>query len=267
MASEDTVLLEKRGQVHVFTLNRPERMNAFDQATMEKMRSTFEAVAADPDCRVLVITGAGGNFSAGGDVQGLGLGESMASQRTPVLMDNMRRYQHRMQLALANIPVPTIAAIEGVAVSGGLDMALCCDMRVSAAGARIGETYTRLGLVPGNGGCFLLSTVVGLSKAAELVFTGQVINGKEAREIGLVTQVVEDGGAMQAALAIAEKIAANAPLAVRGTRLAIRKGLSLPVYEAELLAESHRLRVAHTDDAVEGPKSFMEKRAPNWKAQ
>jgi len=264
MNNDDTLIVEKRGHVWLMTLNRPDRMNAFDQAMMMAMHSVFETVAADPDCRVLVISGAGGNFSAGGDFRGLGLGESMARQPVPTLLDNMRRYQHRMTLALANITVPTIAAIEGVAISGGLDLALCCDLRVGAAGARIGETYVRLGLVPGNGGCFLLSTIVGPSKAAELVFTGQLITGNEAHNIGLVTQVVHEGGALQAALALAEKIAANAPLAVR-----FAKELLMSEHRSKLVAHLQQVGpmvsiLQQTADHVEGAAAMREKRPPRF---
>ncbi len=264
MTTEQTVLVEKRDHVYLVTLNRPERLNAFDQATMVNMYTTFESIADDPQCRALVLTGAGGNFSAGGDVRGLGLGESMAKQPTITLMENMRRFQHRLQMSIANLPMPTIAAIEGVAISGGLDLALCCDMRISAAGARICENYSRLGLVPGNGGCFLLSAIIGPAKAAELVFTGKTINGKDALALGLVTHLADDGGALAAALTLAEAIAANAPIAVR-----FAKELLMSEHRAKL--QTHLQQVGplvsmlqQTADHAEGALAIREKRKPRF---
>ena len=265
MNAEESVLVEMRGHVALVILNRPEKMNAFDQPMMERMRAVFDSVGENPQCRVMVLTGAGGNFSSGGDVGGLGLGATLASQPTITLMQNMRRYQHRLQLALANVPVPTIAAVEGVAVSGGLDLALCCDMRVAAESARLGETYTRLGLVPGNGGCFLLAALLGPAKAAELIYTSRVLRAGEAAALGLLNEVTVDGKAVEAALALAERIAANAPLAVR-----FAKELLVSVQRRKLAEHLEQVgplvsMLQQTGDHVEGAQAVRARRTPDFK--
>ena len=266
MKENEAVLVEKRGHVTIVTLNRPEIMNAFDQAMMVTMTDIFNGISDDKDCRVMVLTGAGGNFTSGGDVRGLGL-ESLTEKSAVSLWRDIRQFQHRFQTALANVSVPTIAAMEGVAIGGGLDMALCCDIRIGATDTRMGERYAQLGVIPGNGACTLLSAILGYAKAAELIFTGRIVKGPEAVEMGLINQVVESGEALNTAIAMAETIAANAPLAVQFSKEILVTG-----HRNKLIEEMRQIAplvgvLQQTSDFAEGASAIMQKRKPEFTAE
>src|SRR5881296_4687754 len=199
-----TLLLERTGAIATITLNRPEARNALDLVMRGELLSALDEVEADPQARVVILTGAGGHFCAGGDVK------TMRTKRQTAA-EGRRRVEslNRMVLRLVDFPKPTIAMVDGYAVGAGSNLALCCDLIVASDRARFGELFWKIGLVPDGGGMWLLSRVVGLARAKELVFTGDVVDAAEAARLGRVAV------SSSATRALAAKIAAGPPLALR----------------------------------------------------
>ena len=194
-------------------LNRPEARNAINLALGRELAAHLEALAPREDVRVLVLSGAGGKaFAAGADIAEL----RERTHREALLAFNPRLFQQ-----VEDFPRPTVAAIEGYALGGGLELALACDVRVAAQGARLGLPEASLGILPGAGGTWRLPRLVGLGRAKELVFTGRLVEADEAASLGLVEQVCPAGGALAAAKALAASIARNAPLALQVAKLAL----------------------------------------------
>jgi enoyl-CoA hydratase len=248
------------GRVARLTLVNPP-LNLVSQELLEELRAALDVLAsAGPgDVRAVVVTGSGERaFSAGSHV-----GEFEA-QRGP-----SGRVRHELESGvgrrLAELPMPTIAAIEGNALGGGLELALCCDLRIASGGARLGLPEVRLAVTPGAGGTQRLPRVVGPARALELILTGRVLSAAEAERIGLVNEVVPAGAAVARATAIAEEIATRGPLAVREAKRLI--GLAMEVdIDAGLAAELDASdRIFASDDMQEGARSFFEKREPDYR--
>jgi enoyl-CoA hydratase/carnithine racemase len=246
-------------QVAHLTLTDPP-LNLVTRELLEELVAALEVfeVAAPGDVRVVVVTGAGERaFSAGSHV-----GE-FEDQRGP-----KGRERHALESGVASrlaaLPMPTIAAIEGNALGGGLELALCCDIRVASARARLGLPEVRLAVTPGAGGTQRLPRVVGAARARELILTGRVIDADEAERIGLVSRVVPAGEALAAADEMAAEIAARGPIAVREAKRLIALASDMPLADglaAELDASD---RVFASDDMLEGARSFFEKREPEY---
>ena len=257
----DLVRLEL-GQVSQLTLDNPP-LNLVTRELLEQLDGALGTLeAADPgDVRAVVVTGAGDRaFSAGSHVG------DFQNQRGAA-----GRERHELESGvaarLARLPMPTIAAIEGNALGGGLELALCCDIRIASQRTRLGLPEVRLAVTPGAGGTQRLSRVVGEARARELILTGRVLEADEAERIGLVNRVVPDGEAVAAAVAIGEEIAARGPIAVREAKRLI--GLSTDVdlatgLAAELDASD---RVFASEDMLEGARSFFEKREPDYRGR
>ncbi|MDA8291610.1 MAG: crotonase/enoyl-CoA hydratase family protein [Actinomycetota bacterium] len=257
---EPLVLVERRGHVAVVTLNRPEARNAIDARMALALGEAVEELDQDEDVRAVVLTGAGGKaFCAGADLKALARNEPYAAPG---------HEQWGFAGFVDHVPsAPVVAAVEGAAFGGGAEICLACDLVVAGEGARFALPEVRRGIIPGGGGLVRLPGQVPLKIATELVLTGREISAAEASRLGLVNRVVADGGALDAAVALAEEIGANAPLAVRAAKrvLAARAGLA-----GELLADRHaqsreeRAKIGRTDDATEGARAFAERRAPRW---
>ncbi len=188
-----------QGAIATITLDRPERKNAFTLDTIDAWVDRLHDAAADADVRVVVLTGAGSAFCSGVDLSVL-----QTIGRTPLALKQMLMNRiHRVALALEDLDKPTIAAVNGVAVGAGLDMALLCDMRVAGRSARMSEGYIKVGLVPGDGGAWLLPRLVGPAKAMELLMTGDFITAEEAARLGIVNHVVDDDALMDTTYALA----------------------------------------------------------------
>src|ERR1700733_4461016 len=208
--------LEKRGHVAILTLNRPDSMNALGApGDGDQVQAACEQVNADPEIRCVVLTGAGRAFSAGGDVKAMKAREGAFAGSGVAIRENYRRNIHRIVRAIYGLEVPSIAAVNGAAIGLGCDVACMTDIRIAADNAKFGVTFLKLGLIPGDGGAWLLPRTIGMSRASELLFTGDVIDAATAAEWGLVSKVVPAEGLMDAAVAMAEKIAQQPPHALR----------------------------------------------------
>ena len=217
--SQPSILLEPRAAdgVATLTLNRPDRYNAFDLPMITLWREALAQVENDPAIRVLVVTGAGSAFCAGGDMDEL---ESFLTMNAMERKDFLWKNVHQIALALERIDCPVIAAMNGTARGAGLDMALMCDLRVLDRSAKLAESYISVGLMPGDGGAWFLPRLIGLPRALELLWTGDVIDAETALSIGLVNRLAAPGEALTATMALAERIARQPAQAIRFTKRA-----------------------------------------------
>ena len=224
------IRLEKQGHAAVMTVSRPEALNALNSATLDELAAAAAKVAADEDIRVLVVTGEGKAFVAGADI----------GEMKSLNAEEGRAFGLKGQAALTAIeelPIPVIAAVNGFALGGGCELSLCADIRIASEKARFGQPEVGLGITPGFGGTQRLPRVIGLSRAMELILTGRMIKADEALKLGLVDKVVPPEALMDEALAIANAIAANAPVAVRNSKAAIRRFTGAAL-KADLEAEA-----------------------------
>jgi enoyl-CoA hydratase len=241
--------------IRVVTVDRPEKLNVLDTRVLEELERGISAAESDPVLRCLVFTGGGEKvFIAGADIGELAMltptGGREHSRRGQVLLDRIEQ-----------LPAPTIAAINGYAYGGGLELAMACTIRVASENARMGLPETSLGIIPGFGGTQRLPRLVGRARALELVLTAEKrLTAAEAERIGLVNRVVPAGQALSAALEIARKIRANGPTACRYALEAIRRGLDMPLAEGQILEASLFGLCAATEDMKEGMTAFLEKR-------
>ena len=233
-------------------------LNLVDVAAMEQLHAALDGIQTAPQTRALVLAAAGDRaFCAGSDVNEFeGLRGSVSQGKL--------LYEKFVYRKLAETAVPTIAAIENDALGGGLELALCCDIRIAAAHARLGMPEVRLGVIPGSGGTQRLPAVVGPARAKELIFTGELIDAERAERIGLVNRVVETGRARAEALAMAETIAQRGPLAVREGKRLVDHARDVDL-DAGLAAELDASdRVFRSDDMLEGARAFFAKRPPEF---
>ncbi len=245
--------------VVVLTLDNPDQMNAMSP---EMTRSWTDAIArlkGEPAVRCVVVTGAGRAFSAGGNTAWLA--ESGALP-TPALRDQMLTF-YRTWLAIRDLEVPTIAAVNGAAVGAGLGIALACDIRYAAAGAKLGASFVKLGLHPGMGISWLLPEVVGDAAARDLLLTGRLVDADEALRLGLVSRVIEREGFLDEVLAVAAQVAANAPLATRYTKATLRRQRTSLDETLQLEALAQPITFG-TEDLQEGIAAVQAKRAPEF---
>lgn len=262
----DFVQIEQRGKIAVLTLNRPAKLNAIgEEQDCVDIVEALARIAADRSISAAVLTGAGRAFSAGGNLQGMkdrnGIGplEHPASTRT-----NYRAAIQKIPRAFRDLEVPVVAAVNGHAIGVGNDLACLCDIRIASAEAKFAASFIKMGLVPGDGGAWVLPRVVGYSKAAEMILTGDVLTAEQALACGLVSQVVPADALMDAAISMAERIAANPARTVR-----MAKRLLLTAQDANLdlvLEMSAAMQaIAHeTADHAEALDAFIERRPPNF---
>ena len=246
---ESAVLTERRGRVMVITLNRPEAMNAINGALSEGLRSAVQDLDSDSGLTAGVLTGAGKGFCSGMDLKAFSRGEDIG----PML-----------EFVQNGATKPLVGAIEGFALAGGLELALSCDLLVAARGAKLGIPEVGVGLFAAGAGLFRLPGRVGYGTAMEMAITGDPITAEEAADHGLVSRLTEPGGALGEALALAERIARNAPLAVAASKQLIRATQGATEEELWKMQRPHMATVWKSDDAKEGPRAFAEKRPPEW---
>jgi enoyl-CoA hydratase/carnithine racemase len=243
-------------RIGTILLNRPARKNAFTLEMVDRWADLLQEAESDPEVRAIIVTGAGDAFCSGVDLDTIDHASLSALDRKRQLTDRI----HRVALTLEGMSTPVIAALNGAAVGAGLDMALMCDMRVAARSARLSEGYVRVGLVPGDGGCYYLPRLVGTAKALELLLTGDFVDGEEAARIGMVNQVVDDDALLAASRALAEKIAAAPPVAVGMIKRATYQSARVDLRTALDLISSHFGVVVTTDDSEEALNAFRERR-------
>lgn len=250
MSEEAAILTERRGRVMVITLNRPEAMNAINGALSHGLLEAVRELDADDGLTAGVITGAGRGFCSGMDLKAFSRGEDIGPLST-FIREGAKK--------------PLIAAVEGFAIAGGCEIALTCDLLVASKGAKIGVREVKVGLFAAAGGVFRLPARIGYARAMEMALTGEPVTAEEAMEAGMLSGLTEQGGALEGAIALAERIAENAPLAVAASKELVRAAAS--GIEEDKLWEMQiplQKKVFSSNDAKEGPLAFAEKRAPNW---
>jgi enoyl-CoA hydratase/carnithine racemase len=265
----EEILYDKKDGIATITLNRPERMNAFSNQMLAEWTSALADAREDDDVRVVVVTGAGRGFCSGMDVRetqaGRALWDPQASlaQRRHFLRDTV----HQVPRTLATLDKPYIGAINGPAAGAGMDMASMCDIRIAADTARFTMAYVRMGLIPGDGGCYFLPRIVGLAKALELIWTGEVIDAQEALRIGYVSEVVPADQLVERVREFAMRLAKGPAVAIQSAKRLVYRSLETNLNEALELAESAMLVCQTTEDAREGPRAWVEKREPEFKGR
>jgi enoyl-CoA hydratase len=255
------ILFEKKNAIAYITVNRPKVLNALNMATMEELRAAFHDIKNDAEVRVVILIGAGEKaFIAGADIGELAKHDAVSG----------KEYTHRGQSVLnliENLGKPVIACINGFALGGGCEIAMACTMRLASESAKLGQPEVKLGIIPGYGGTQRLPRLVGKGVAMQLVLTGEMITAQEAHRIGLVNEVVAAAELIPRAEAIAQKVIANAPLAVQYTMEAVNKGLEMTLAEGLYLEAVLFGMACATEDKKEGTMAFLEKRAAQFKGK
>jgi enoyl-CoA hydratase len=257
----ENILFEKKNAIGYVTVNRPKVLNALNMATMEDLRKAFHDIKSDSSVRVVTITGSGEKaFIAGADIGELSKNDAVAA----------KEYTHKGQSVLnliENCGKPVIACINGFALGGGCEIALACTMRLASENAKLGQPEVKLGIIPGYGGTQRLPRLVGKGIAMQLLLAGEMITAQEAHRIGLVNEVTAPAELIPRAEAIAQKIIANAPLAVQYAMEAVNKGMEMTLQEG-LYVEAVLFAVAcATEDKKEGTAAFLEKRAAQFQGK
>jgi enoyl-CoA hydratase len=256
--SDPAVIVERQDHVATVTLNRPDVLNAQNNAMREGLMAAFAALKTDEDVRAIVVTGAGERaFSAGADIK-----EFLEPPVPTRFREQRRRLDYRAEMD--RCPQPIVAAIRGFALGGGLELALACDIRIAAEDAQLGLTEINLGIIPGGGGTQRLPRLVGRGKALEMILTGARLSAAEALRVGLVERVVPVAELSSAALGLARTIAEKAPIALRYAKEAVVSGLQLPLADGLRLENDLATLLRTTEDRVEGARAFVEKRKPRW---
>jgi len=255
------LIFEKRDHIGTITFNRPRVLNALNRETMDELDALLSEARNDADLRVLILTGAGDKaFIAGADINEL-------ARQTPASGRETSLHGQAVLHKLETLGKPSIAAINGFALGGGCELALACSIRLASRSAKLGQPEVKLGIVPGYGGTQRLARLCGKGVALELCLSGEMISAEEAQRIGLVNHVYEPGELRAAAQALAEKIAANAPVAVQLTMEAIERGPDMP-QEHALFLEAALFGVScATEDMREGTRAFLEKRAAQFQGK
>lgn len=260
MKEYKTIILEKKDGIGYITLNRPEVFNAISQELIDEFSDALDTVNKDYEIQVLILTGAGKGFQAGADIREL-------SMMTPISILRWNEGVLRNHAKLEKLRQPVIAAINGLAMGGGLELALSCSLRIAVEGAKLALPEVKLGIIPGTGGTQRLPRLIGKGKAYELLLTGDTITAEEALKIGLVNKVVPRGEALKAAEELAGKIMANAPIAVEMCKDAVEIGMDLPLEQAIQYSQKNCITCFSTEDMKEGTGAFLEKRKPNFKGK
>lgn len=261
----DHLLFEVEDKIATITLNRPDRLNAISPEMGDAWVAALHECRDNNDINVVVLTGAGRAFCAGGDIKAM---KSNVERRKPILAKtSLWEGPQRIPKTLAELDKPVIAAVNGPATGAGMDMASMCDFRVAAESARFAESYARMGLVPGAGGCWFLPRVVGMPKALELLFTADFLDAQQALEIGYVNHVFPDDTLMEETYRIARRIARRAPLSIRLIKRATYQGQRIDVFTHLDQISSHMAVVRASEDHAEAVDAFLEKRYPVFKGK
>jgi 2-(1,2-epoxy-1,2-dihydrophenyl)acetyl-CoA isomerase len=259
------LLYEVKDGIATLTMNRPERLNALGDTLREDLQDAVTRASDDPDVRVLVLTGAGKGFCSGGDVKAMN--ERRESGAGRPVMEKVAPGRDRTVQALRDAPKPVIAAVNGAAAGAGMNIALCCDLRLASTAAKFSQAFVRRGLHPDWGGTYFLPRIVGTAKACELIFTGEVIDAREALRLGIVSAVHPPDELMPAVRALARKIADGPPIAIRLAKRAIYHNLESDLRQS-LEFETYAQNICYdTEDAAEGIRAFVEKRPPAFRGR
>jgi enoyl-CoA hydratase/carnithine racemase len=257
--SYETIAVTRQGRVAVLSLERPDVMNAINLKMRGELRAALDVLRRDPDVGAAVLTGSGEKaFSAGMDLR------EFAKLNADVPIAEMKRFRWEQGEGIAAFDKPIIAAVNGLAIGGGVELTLLCDMTFAADTASFAFGEIKRGLMPGNGGTQRLSRRIGKPRALDMILTGRTVDAREALAIGLVEEVVPATELLSRAVAFAEQMAANAPVALRAAKAAVHRGAEMSLEEGIRLEQDLAAFLYTTDDAKEGPRAFLEKRPPVW---
>ena len=258
MSKQPSILIERTPALAILRLNRPEKLNALSSEMFEALGSELSHLENDQDLRAVILTGAGQRaFCAGTDIK------ELRAEDASTLSERGQQLCARIE----NFPVPVIAAINGVAAGGGLELALACHLRLSSANATFSLPETKLGLIPGYGGTQRLARELGVGRALEMMLTGRTLVSEEALKFGLVNRIVSPGLLLSETTSLANEIAQLSPLSIRGCLKAVTLGLDLPLEEGLRLETKIFASLFETEDAREGTRAFLEKRSPVFKGR
>jgi enoyl-CoA hydratase/carnithine racemase len=259
------ITVQKQGPIAILTLNRPDAMNALGEpGDGEAVRDACAQVNADKSIRCAILTGAGRGFSAGGNVKAMQARTGSFAGNPAEVRDAYKNGVHMIVRALYGVEVPMIAAVNGAAIGLGCDVACMADIRISSDKARYGVTFLKVGLIPGDGGAWLLPRIIGMSRAAELLYTGNLIDAQTAEAWGLVSKVVPGEKLMDEAIALATSIAKQPPHALRVTKQLLRHGTQATYDTIMEMSAAAQGLMHHTKDHEEGVAAILEKREPKF---
>lgn len=262
MTDEKILLTEKKNGVGIITLNRPDKLNAFSDELTFQLQDALKEMEKDKEVRAIILTAAGRGFCAGQDLQSRSIAQEMGER--PSLGDSIRRRYNPIVIKLRRMEKPVIAAVNGVAAGAGASIAFACDFRIVTDKVNFIQSFTKVGLIPDSGATFILTRLVGLTKAFELMLSADKLSAKEALDLGIINKIVSEDELMKEAMALAERLAAGPTKAFGLTKRAVNKAIfddleEMLEYEASLQEIAGR-----SDDFAEGVKAFVEKRTPQY---
>lgn len=261
------IILSKENHIATVTLNRPDKLNAINEEMTAELAAALVDVGKDDDMRVLVMTGAGRAFCAGADLRQEEGEALMQLSDAEAIRRGVREMSKGCIEGLVNLPQPTIAMVNGACVGAGFDLALACDLRVGSENARFMVAYSRIGIIPGQGGAWMLARVAGLPKAAELLFTGDFLSGEDAEKCGVLNKLVPAADLEKETMALATRIAKMPPLGVRINKMHLYRMLQMDLASALDFAAATQPILLTSEDYKEAVKSFMEKREGVYKGR
>ena len=262
--STESLRVERAGFVQTWTLSRPDRRNAIDADMVEAIEAAVQAVNTDQSVRAVVLTGAGSAFSSGGNVKHMSERKGMFAGPPAEVRHGYRQGIQRIPRALHQCEVPLVAAVNGPAIGAGCDLALLCDVRIASVDAAFAESFVKLGIVPGDGGAWLLPRAIGASRAAEMALTGRKIDAQTAEAWGLVSRVVEATELLGAATALANDIADNPPQVLRMIKRLLREGAHQSLDSHLELSAALQSIAHHTADHQEAVSAMLDRRVPTF---
>ncbi|GAA6135774.1 crotonase/enoyl-CoA hydratase family protein [Oceaniserpentilla sp. 4NH20-0058] len=259
------ILLTIENHIATLVLNQPRLRNPIsDIEVVDEFVHVLAQLSQDDDIRCLIITGAGSAFSSGGNIKDMQNKEGMFAGQANDIRENYAKVIQRIPLALYQLDIPTIAAVNGPAVGAGCDLAMYCDMRIASTQATFAESFIKVGLIPGDGGAWILPKIAGYGRAAEMAFTGEAISAQQAYEWGMLNHIVEPEELINAATALAQRIVANPPQALKGTKQLLRASHQMPLDTLLQLSAAIQANLHQTEDHIEAVSALIERRAPKF---
>lgn len=261
------IIYQQEGHVATLTLNRPAKLNAYSEVMVHELLSALATARDDDEIRAIIITGAGRGFCSGGDISpDFQYPARYRGHRMEAMLE-MRENMHQLVTFLRRFDKPTIAAVNGPAVAGGLTLALCCDFRIAAESARLGDTSLKFALIPDEGGAYLFPQFMGMENALKMSLFSEVYPAQQAKKLGLVTEVVPDEELLPTARAWAERLAEGPPIAIRITKRMMYKQQTMSLENALEDAALSVMVTNYCEDVKEGTTAFHEKRKPQFKGR
>jgi len=261
--ADPLVIVEKDQGITTLTINNPDRRNALSFELVEELAAAVEEIKGDKDVLCVILTGAGKGFSSGGDVKSMVPPEGVGEDE----MAGFIKGYYLKNLSIMEIPVPTIAAINGHAIGAGCTLALACDMKIASKKVKLGLGFVKIGLHPGMGTTFFVPRIVGMAKAYELLLTGEPVTGEEAERIGLINYAVEPEEVMDKARELAQKIAKGPAIPIRRMKESIGGSLDRTLADTLDMEAGFQVECSKTEDLMEGIKAFIERREPVFKGK